>query len=88
MQVYGASAANDEYEPLYAQCKATPGMRYRGSVSQSELARELAGATILAYPNTFAETGCIAAMEAWPQGCWSCRAIWGRCPKLAAAGRD
>jgi len=68
MQVYGEPDGQDAYQSLYAQCKKTPGVNYRGSVSQTILATELAGATMLAYPNTFAETGCIAAMEALAAG--------------------
>jgi glycosyltransferase involved in cell wall biosynthesis len=68
MQVYDQPAEQDPYKPLYAQAQKTAGVSYRGSVSQTELARELAGATMLAYPNTFAETSCIAAMEALAAG--------------------
>jgi glycosyltransferase involved in cell wall biosynthesis len=68
MQVYGQPVAQDAYRSLYAQCQKTPGISYRGSISQGELAKELAGVTMLTYPNTFAETGCIAAMEALAAG--------------------
>jgi len=68
MQVYGQADAQDSYRALYAQCRKTPGISYRGSISQSELAKELAGVTMLSYPNTFAETSCIAAMEALAAG--------------------
>src|SRR5262245_9954148 len=68
MQVYGQPVAQDAYRTLYAQCQKTPGISYRGSISQGELAKELAGVTMLTYPNTFAETGCIAAMEALAAG--------------------
>jgi glycosyltransferase involved in cell wall biosynthesis len=68
MQVYGQSSDGDAYQSLYAQCRSTEGIDYRGSVSQGELARELAGASLLAYPNTFAETSCIAVMEALAAG--------------------
>jgi glycosyltransferase involved in cell wall biosynthesis len=68
MQVYGQLSTEDEYQTLYDQCRATEGIHYRGSVSQTELAKQLEGATMLAYPNTFAETSCIAAMEALAAG--------------------
>jgi glycosyltransferase involved in cell wall biosynthesis len=68
MQVYGQPAKEDPYAPLYKQCESTPGVKYRGSVSQRDLAKELAGITMLAYPNTFAETSCISAMEALAAG--------------------
>jgi len=68
MQVYGQPSSLDPYQPLYAQCRTTGGINYRGSVSQTELAKELAGVAMLAYPNTFAETSCIAALEALAAG--------------------
>src|SRR5439155_1149617 len=63
MQVYGQPPAEDPYQALYSQLSSTPGVAYRGSVSQTELAHELTATSILAYPNTFAETSCIAVME-------------------------
>jgi protein O-GlcNAc transferase len=68
LAVYQVAAKDDPFGPLYDRARATPGVTLRGSIPQAELAAELARADILAYPSTFAETGCIAAMEALAAG--------------------
>jgi glycosyltransferase involved in cell wall biosynthesis len=68
MKVYQQDERGDEFAPLYHQCRQTPGIRYVGSVAQPRLAEELKSASILAYPNTFAETSCISVMEAMAAG--------------------
>jgi len=68
MQVYGEAGGPDEHQSLYDACRTTEGIDYRGSVSQRQLAEELRGVRVLAYPNTFEETSCIAVMEAMAAG--------------------
>jgi glycosyltransferase involved in cell wall biosynthesis len=68
MQVYGGLAAVDERPDLYDRCRSTEGVEYHGSVPQAQLAQQLAGVSILAYPNTYNETSCIAVMEALAAG--------------------
>jgi glycosyltransferase involved in cell wall biosynthesis len=68
MKVYQQDERRDIHAPLYNQCRQTPGVRYMGSVAQPELAKGLKRASILAYPSTFAETSCIAVMEAMAAG--------------------
>jgi glycosyltransferase involved in cell wall biosynthesis len=67
MSVY-RTAESEELSRLYDVCRATPGIDYVGSVSQPVLAREMKGAAVLAYPSVFAETSCIAALEAMASG--------------------
>ena len=59
---------NDPYAELYRRCASTEGVDYIGTVPQAELAAELSRAAALAYPSTFPETSCIAAMEAMSAG--------------------
>jgi glycosyltransferase involved in cell wall biosynthesis len=68
LKVYGHDDSNDPFNDLYALCRRTPGMEYYGSLLQSQLAEALKPALVLAYTNTFAETSCIAAMEAMAAG--------------------
>lgn len=67
MKVYGQS--DERFLPLYERARSMPGVEWLGSVDQPRLAREMAGADMLAYPSTFAETACIAVMEAMASGC-------------------
>jgi glycosyltransferase involved in cell wall biosynthesis len=68
MKVYQQGEWGDAFVPLYNQCRTTPSVHYAGSVPQPRLAEALKAASILAYPNTFAETSCIAVMEAMAAG--------------------
>jgi len=69
MSVYGVSKEEDEklYGKLYRKA-GQPGVTLAGSIDQKRLARELMQAKVLAYPNHFAETSCIAAIEAQAAG--------------------
>ncbi len=68
MGLYRVALEKDPYVALYEACRAQRGVEYVGPVSQTELARALAEADVHAYPCTFAETSCIAAMEAMASG--------------------
>ena len=59
---------DNRYADLYRQCLSIDGIDYVGPVAQPELAKALAGADMLAYPCTYPETSCIAALEALAMG--------------------
>jgi glycosyltransferase involved in cell wall biosynthesis len=61
-------APETRYEPLYETLKATPRCHMHGPVGQDELATRLKPVSFLTYPSTFAETYCIAALEAIAAG--------------------
>lgn len=86
LAVYHVSKVDDERinGNLYRQSRNMPGVEYVGSVSQTRLAKELSGATILAYPNIFPETGCTSAMEAMAAGLYVVTSKLGALPETTA----
>ena len=84
MGVYQVPDASDDYRILYDLARALPGCEYVGSLPQTALAAALADADILAYPNVFAETSCITAMEAMAAGCLIASSKLGALPETTA----
>jgi glycosyltransferase involved in cell wall biosynthesis len=76
LSVYSSMAVYRKHESYdagmfkagYDALKAMDGVEYVGSLPQPALAERLATAHILAYPNIFPETSCIAVMEAMAAG--------------------
>lgn len=85
LQVYQVPAGDeDNFRELYAECRQTEGIDYYGSVPQLQLAAALRRTHVLAYPNVYEETSCIAAMEAMAAGCQIVTAALGALPETTA----
>jgi glycosyltransferase involved in cell wall biosynthesis len=69
MSVYFVDSGQDQFQGLYQRCRDLEGVEYVGALDQPRLAQELKEVSYLSYPNTFAETSCIAVMEALAAGC-------------------
>jgi glycosyltransferase involved in cell wall biosynthesis len=69
-KIYGPeySAEEQKYQYLYDWCERLPGVQYRGSVPNQQLRSETESFDILAYPCSFEETSCIAAIDALSAG--------------------
>lgn len=66
-QIYGKEfydAEQHKYEPLFNRARRHPRIRYHGFSENSDVRQALVDADLFAYPSTFEETSCIAAIEA------------------------
>ena len=90
MRVYRTAPDQEqaEYGALYERCRQTPGVDYIGSLAQPQLAQALRDVSLLAYPNIFAETSCIAVLEAMAAGCRIVTSRFGALPETTAGFAD
>ena len=62
--IYGWSIRDIPYEVLFDRCRNHPKITYHGAVSNEEVRKALVDSHIFAYPSIWAETSCLAAIEA------------------------
>lgn len=84
LEAYQVSGGRDPYTALYQRCRETEGVEYLGGLGQVALAEVLREATCLAYLNRFAETSCIAVLEALAAGCLVVSSQLGALPESGA----
>ena len=86
IKLYGVPDAQDQarFGGLYRKFQEIAGVEYLGSVPQPRLAQELRSVSVLAYPNTYAETACIAVLEAMAAGCYVVTSRLGALPETTA----
>jgi hypothetical protein len=87
MRVYGMAEADDrrQFRALYRKAKQ-PGVKLVGTLPQLELAERLQQVRVLAYPNSYPETFCIAALEAQAAGCVVVTSELGALPETVGEG--
>lgn len=67
--IYGANFMPGAYEWLFNRCRQTPGINYRGYAANKAVVKACGSSHIFSYPSVFAETSCLAAIEAGATGC-------------------
>lgn len=82
--IYGSEHSKmigDRYEHLFHACRKTDGIVYKGYAPNAKIREALQEAHILAYPCTFKETSCLAAIEAGAAGCKIVTTNYGALPE-------
>ena len=82
--IYGWPQANEKFQPLYDDIIAHENMTYHGSVDNDTVRAAVAKAHIFAYPSVWAETSCVALIEAMSAGCLCMHPNYGALPETAA----
>ncbi len=83
MGTYHEHDKDKPFQGLYERARAMKGVRYQPGVGQAELRSIARECRVLAYPSIFAETSCIAAMEAMASGCVVVSTPFGAIPETA-----
>jgi len=82
MKLYGET--DSRYESLIERAKDTPGVIYNGISPREQLLDHLRNIDFLIYPCTFAETSCLAAIDAMSVGCRVIAPAYGALPETTA----
>lgn len=86
--IYGAKFMPRAYEWLFDRCRQTQGINYRGYAANKAVVKAAQASHILAYPSIFAETSCLAAIEAGAAGCKIVTTDLGALPETCGVWAD
>ena len=82
--IYGWPERNKPYIELFDRCRNHPDITYNHSVSNEQMKKELEKMHIFAYPSIWAETSCIALIEAMSAGLLCVHSAYAALPETAA----
>ena len=77
-----------KWAPLYEELKALPNVTHVEYAPNEEVRKALLSAHIMAYPNTWEETSCLAAIEALAAGCKVVTSSYGALPETCGSWAD
>lgn len=72
VKIYGREFAEEnqhKFEPLFDKARTMKNVKYTEYLPNAELRERLKDCHIMSYPSAFAETSCLAAIEAMMAGC-------------------
>jgi glycosyltransferase involved in cell wall biosynthesis len=84
VKIYGKEFADEnqhKFEPLFAKARSMKNVKYTEYLPNDELKERLKQCHIMAYPSAFAETSCLAAIEAMMAGCKFVGSSFGALPE-------
>lgn len=90
-KIYGQefhAREHHKFVPLYDRLQSLPGVTYIDYATNEEVRQALRSAHIMAYPSTFEETSCLAAIEALAAGCKVVTTSYGALPETCGLYAD
>jgi glycosyltransferase involved in cell wall biosynthesis len=87
VKIYGKEFADEHqstFEPLFDKARSMKNVKYVDYLPNHELKEKLKQCHIMSYPSAFAETSCIAAIEAMAAGCKFVGSTLGALPETTA----
>jgi glycosyltransferase involved in cell wall biosynthesis len=91
VKIYGKEFADEnqhKFQPLFDKAKSMKNVKYVEYLPNEQLKEKLKQCHIMSYPSAFAETSCIAAIEAMAAGCKFIGTTFGALPETTGVYGD